>query len=95
MNHGLYICKNFYICLFKNKEDALSAWQRDEEAAPSLQAISHWRSKKTEIEHINPGDAILVLRKYEHFWEVLYGEKIGWIVGSSIWVERHYETKKG
>lgn len=89
MSNNLYVCKNINLLIFETKDLAVSAWLRDAEAFHKLPNSDFWEKilGGKIIGFISPNDVIMLLKKEDHYWHVISGEKVGWIVASNSWVE--------
>jgi hypothetical protein len=94
---SFYICENCLL-VYETKESAREANIIAASASRGATACTVWGYYKDKEEWANywarrvsskvmfsdPNEPILVLKKEEKFWNVIIGEKIGWIIVSDF-----------
>jgi len=93
MNNNFYICDKYYLLLFPTKELATKSKTQPllkenfysvQEAEFSARVWSkHFGSK---VVFTSPKEPIFVIEKCDNIWNVLIGEKTGWITAEK-WLE--------
>jgi len=90
----IFICADYYLLIYEIKEkidsrtvDAcVNAFEDDDcihtQGADSAFIIADYWTKKLncKVTFSNPSEPIFVIKKCDKFWNVLIGEKIGWII---------------
>jgi hypothetical protein len=94
MNNNFYTC-NYFLFIYETKEMAQEAanWYDEGDAArPSSAWMSVWwitpsvgasfwsRILRSKVMCANPEDTIFVMSKEDKYWNVIIGEKIGWVI---------------
>jgi hypothetical protein len=85
MNNQFYMCEKYYIFIFDTKYNAIVTSKNSAggSATPraAIHAAAYWSKElNSRVTYSDPGEPIFVLKKDGEFWNVIVGEKIGWIV---------------
>jgi hypothetical protein len=76
----LYSCSEYFLILFPDKETAAAAAAERPAAAVRVHAAYWTRKLGKPVSYCNPETPLLVLNAYNHYAEVLAGDKVGWII---------------
>jgi len=76
---SFYVCENFCLLIYQTKEEA-SRPCRVSAMHPSARSV--WRNTElhTKITYSNPQEPIFVIKKENLYWNIIVGERIGWII---------------
>jgi hypothetical protein len=93
-NSSFFVCKDYFLLFYETREDALAATAADSGRCGSTSwsraaaAEANYWSKElnSRVTFSNPGEPIFVIRKDEEYWNVIIGERIGWIIVKD-WLE--------
>lgn len=86
-NNSFYVCEEYSLLIYETKDHAESAYKLEDYLASGLKSINSatavalYLSKKfqTKITVAGLKEPIFVIEKLENYWNVIVGEKIGWI----------------
>lgn len=78
----LYSCSEYFLILFPYQETAAvpAAAAAVPAAAVHVHAAYWTRKLGKPVSYCNPETPLLVLNAYNHYAEVLAGDKVGWII---------------
>jgi hypothetical protein len=85
-NNPFYVYENCLL-IYETKEEASRPGRA---SAMHSSARSTWQNKelRTKITYSNPQEPIFVIKKENLYWNVIVGERIGWIIA-----EKWHNTK--
>jgi len=90
MTNPFYVCEGYYLLIHETQETLKEAVVRSATSAFYAQDEARYCSEqyKTKVTFSYPNELIMVLSKNGVYWNVIIGERVGWIACSS-WINIH------
>ena len=83
----LYVCEEFFLLLYPDQEAAATAATAVAAAAAAVAAAAYWSNRFGKpVLYAEKNIPLLVLNSKEKFYEVLAGDRKGWIIYQD-WLE--------